>query len=190
MKICPLCDQKYADDSLDFCLIDGSGLTQLNKETPTVDLPANYQPYSEDTITNVQTSRKANIWKWILLSAGGLFLFSAGVFVGKSTSFLRDENNYLQNQNVQSETSSGSGKTDDAADITPDKFKKIENGMTLEQINEIVGKSGIQISVGNNDYTNPPTKTMIYQWGNNNKFIMVGFINDKSFYKSNNGLVE
>lgn len=36
MKICPVCNQKYTDDSLNFCLDDGAALTTGGGEQPTV----------------------------------------------------------------------------------------------------------------------------------------------------------
>lgn len=40
MKICPVCNQTYADDSLNFCLIDGVGLKQIT-DTPQSKTPSN-----------------------------------------------------------------------------------------------------------------------------------------------------
>jgi Domain of unknown function (DUF4190) len=37
MKICPVCNQTYANDEQNYCLNDGSGLSRIeNEETPTV----------------------------------------------------------------------------------------------------------------------------------------------------------
>lgn len=50
MKVCPVCDQEYSDDSLNFCLNDGSTLEQRNQPPPTVvmDSPRRTNPnYSE-----------------------------------------------------------------------------------------------------------------------------------------------
>ena len=34
MKVCPICDKTYKDDNLNFCLDDGSTLTELNTDEP------------------------------------------------------------------------------------------------------------------------------------------------------------
>lgn len=34
MKVCPICDKTYNDDNLNFCLDDGSTLTELNSDEP------------------------------------------------------------------------------------------------------------------------------------------------------------
>lgn len=34
MKVCPICDKTYKDDNLNFCLDDGSTLTELNSNEP------------------------------------------------------------------------------------------------------------------------------------------------------------
>lgn len=36
MKICPVCNQKYTDESLNFCLNDGTTLTTSGGEQPTI----------------------------------------------------------------------------------------------------------------------------------------------------------
>jgi hypothetical protein len=36
MKVCPVCNQKYTDESLNFCLNDGTTLTTSGGEQPTI----------------------------------------------------------------------------------------------------------------------------------------------------------
>lgn len=54
MKICPVCNQKYEDETLNFCLNDGSTLNDFDHEPPTVviDPPRKTNPNFADYQTN------------------------------------------------------------------------------------------------------------------------------------------
>lgn len=44
MKSCPKCGQTYTDETLNFCLTDGTALTTLSGDIPTVVIPRNGRP--------------------------------------------------------------------------------------------------------------------------------------------------
>src|ERR1051326_881236 len=50
MKRCPKCDQVYADDNLNFCLIDGASLLTIYDPEPTLVL----SPHSPDTPATIR----------------------------------------------------------------------------------------------------------------------------------------
>ena len=96
MKICPRCNQTYEDDSLNFCLNDGSVLTQasggasasLSDAPPTVLLnqPPATNPNAPQfgtqagnwgvvTPNAAQVSRpKSRVWLWVLAIFGGVII--------------------------------------------------------------------------------------------------------------------
>lgn len=104
MKVCPRCQKTYPDDNLNFCLEDGSVLTQaagqqmpqtvlLNETRATAqpqqppaqqpgvqggwNVPPQGQAYS------MQPPKKSSkTWLWVLLILGGIVLICGGGFVG------------------------------------------------------------------------------------------------------------
>jgi hypothetical protein len=100
MKICPQCNQTYEDASLNFCLNDGSVLTQasggaMSDAPPTVLLnqPPPTNPNAPQfgtqagnwgvvTPNAAQATRpKSKAWLWVLAIFGGLILLCGGGFV-------------------------------------------------------------------------------------------------------------
>lgn len=104
MKICPRCQKTYADDNLNFCLEDGSVLTQAQSSppsyggqqqvpptTPQVAMPS--QPGGQpqwNTAGQQQQAgfapppqkRSSKAWVWVLLILGGVILICGGGIVG------------------------------------------------------------------------------------------------------------
>lgn len=183
MKICPLCDQKYADDAMVFCLVDGAGLKQLDSETPNLDVTLKYPPFPK--IEQFVNRKKIILKKWFLWFVCGTCLFCAGILVGKVIV-------YPISSSPPNESASGgsSANTDDAPEITLDKFMQIENDMNLKQVNQIIGRDGVLVSKSDYTYTQQVSEGTAYQWGSSAKFIMVGFYNDKVITKSHNGLIK
>lgn len=99
MKICPRCQKTYADDSLNFCLEDGSTLTQMAgaQPPPTVQMqqafPTQQGPGQQTGQTgwnvgqqqgySLQPPKKSSkAWVWVLLILGVLVLLCGGGFAG------------------------------------------------------------------------------------------------------------
>jgi hypothetical protein len=98
MKYCPTCQLKYADETYEFCLQDGTLLVEIStSQMPTValneteNIAGNYpqnlpekQNWQQDQITRVSNlpaaPQKSNTGLTVLLTAGGMFLiFSLGL---------------------------------------------------------------------------------------------------------------
>ncbi|MEO6655919.1 MAG: hypothetical protein ABIO36_07515 [Pyrinomonadaceae bacterium] len=103
MKICPRCQKTYADDNLNFCLEDGSVLTQAASAEPQtvfVNEPRPTQPQPQIQPTtggqasgqaawntpqqySMQPPKKSSkTWVWVLLILGVLILVCGGGFAG------------------------------------------------------------------------------------------------------------
>ncbi|HEX8248348.1 MAG TPA: hypothetical protein VF599_09270 [Pyrinomonadaceae bacterium] len=138
MKICPQCNQTYADDSLNFCLSDGSVLTRasgsgsMSEEPPPTVLinqprPANpLSPQFGNQAGNWSgaspqaapaTRPKSRAWIWVLAIFGGFILLCGGGFAAL-VALLPDKTatNYNYNSNGQK---SGNVLKDDLAAWKP-----------------------------------------------------------------------
>lgn len=102
MKICPTCQQTYTDESLNFCLSDGSVLNQVNSDAnsqPTVFFgqPPTTNPNPSPAQTSVNrtvpqfnqgispqpsSAKKSKTGLWILGIVGGLIIIGGISFVG------------------------------------------------------------------------------------------------------------
>jgi hypothetical protein len=101
MKFCPKCNQTYTDATLNFCLNDGSQLTEMNNQQapPTVFMPqarqtseqANqnnqsvqtvWQPAKVPNINTPKPQKKSRVWLWVLGIFGVFVVFGAIGFVG------------------------------------------------------------------------------------------------------------
>ncbi|MFM9904254.1 MAG: family 16 glycoside hydrolase [Pyrinomonadaceae bacterium] len=95
MKICPRCQKTYADDSLNFCLEDGSVLTQASTQPPPTminqapvtqqQMPMQSQPGSQPAWNtapqqySMQPPKKSSkTWIWVLLILGVLGILCGG----------------------------------------------------------------------------------------------------------------
>ncbi len=99
MKICPRCQKTYTDESLNFCLEDGSVLTQASSQPPPtafIDPPRQTQPqqsvpsqpgmqpqWNTAPQQYAQPPKKSSkTWIWVLLILGALVLMCGGGFAG------------------------------------------------------------------------------------------------------------
>ncbi len=104
MKICPRCQKTYADDNLNFCLEDGSVLTQapvapppsyggqqVPPTTPQASMPTqqggqpqwNVQQQQQPNYAMQQPpQKKSRAWIWVLLILGAVILLCGGGVVG------------------------------------------------------------------------------------------------------------
>lgn len=71
------------------------------------------------------------------------------------------------------------------AGLTLEKYNKIKTGMTLKEVQDILGSAGEETSSSEiGKY-----KSVVYKWsGDNYSFIIATFSNDKLSYKSQGGL--
>ncbi len=98
MKICPRCQKNYSDDNLNFCLEDGSVLTQSSANLPETQIMTEvrptqpqhqmpHQPAQSGWNTPQQYStqpqkKSSKTWIWVLGILGALILLCGGGFIG------------------------------------------------------------------------------------------------------------
>lgn len=102
MKICPKCQKTYSDENLNFCLNDGTLLTQMSKAedslpaTVFINQPRPTDPNenfgrqssaqsdwnNQNQISMQQPPKKSKTWIWVLGILGGLVLLCGGGLVG------------------------------------------------------------------------------------------------------------
>lgn len=114
MKICPRCQKTYSDDNLNFCLEDGSVLSQMSPgqqppatvmiNEPRITQPqpqmmsgqqAGSQPgWNTPQQYSMQPPKKSSkMWLWVLLIIGGVVLLCGGGFAGLVLIGMNAENN-------------------------------------------------------------------------------------------------
>ena len=99
MKICPQCQKTYEDDTLNFCLDDGTVLTQaqsVNNEPPatvmmgqpeqtTPNQPFGTQNNAFDNSPKYQPSKSSGgskSWIWAIAALAGVIILCGGGFIG------------------------------------------------------------------------------------------------------------
>lgn len=214
MKVCPKCSQTYGDESLNYCLNDGTVLisatenktAEMNHSShPTANNPTarytNYAPaQSEQTVVQQTVQKKSNPILWVLLILGGLVLICGGGFAGLYAFYVAQNSNnanltandLLANKNSSDNATAKPSLTrqspksePDQNGVTLEKFKKLEPKMSYKQAVEILGSEGSQMSSsGSGSY-----KTEMYKWSEGDtEFIIAMFMNDKLMTKSQSGL--
>src|SRR5580765_4017586 len=100
MKICPRCQKTYSDDTLNFCLEDGSVLSSMVAQPPQtvqVNEPRPTQPQQQgQSVPTVQAGwnvapqpysmqppkKSSKTWVWVLLILGAVVILCGGGFAG------------------------------------------------------------------------------------------------------------
>ena len=214
MKHCPQCRETYADESLNYCLNDGTPLSLgvgpdprteiLSADSPdrptipiipqqTYDVPQNaaYAPAQAQ-------GKGTRAWIWVLGILGLVVLLCGGGFAGLI---------YLGSQsrtaNVASFSTPAKGSPtplftlDDNADtptptpstpgekLTMAQYEKITIGMPRAEVEKMMGSKGSEITSSSGGGIN----IAVIQWeGENYKSIIITFENDKVFTRSQVGL--
>lgn len=141
MKLCPTCRQTYADDSLNFCLTDGTVLNQVSDADNSQQTVFMGQPRPTDNnfgnqenkqhlvlppnYTNVGLSnspqKKSKAWLWVVGVVGGVILLGIVGFlglIGIALSLANSNGNTAyntvrNNSNTLSNRNSGAAQIDD-----------------------------------------------------------------------------
>lgn len=71
--------------------------------------------------------------------------------------------------------------------VTKDNYDKIKEGMTLKQVEDILGKGEAQAG-GGVEVPGVSASAKVYQWSDGDKTITVTFLNDKVTAKAQTGL--
>lgn len=111
MKICPRCQKTYVDDNLNFCLEDGSVLSQMSQQQPPqtvmINEPRATQPqpqmsgqpgsqpgWNTPQQYSMQPAKKSSkAWIWVVAILGGIVLLCGGGFAGLVLIGMNAENN-------------------------------------------------------------------------------------------------
>lgn len=153
MKICPKCNKIYADERLNFCLDDGTVLTQAggdslpetvmmsnppptqpnspfqqtNPNTPFISETPTQQRWGNQPAPQMQTPKKSRSWLWVLGILGGVILLCGGGLVGlvalSSFGETDDTNNDIIASNKKDNNSTAS---DPQPDINTDSGDTID----------------------------------------------------------------
>ena len=171
MKTCPKCNQTYNDESLNYCLNDGTVLisgggaktAEMNQSSfPTSDNPTarytNYTPApsnatvvrEDSTMIRENKPRKSNPILWVLLILGGLVLVCGGGFAGIYAFYISQNygtnlssNDLLANKN----TSTNDGKTVPSLTKSPKPADTNSSGITIEKYSRLEMKSSYKQAV-------------------------------------------
>ncbi len=128
MKYCPSCQTNYADDTLQFCLQDGTQLAEFpDQSSPTIFLtdsetlvspkkveplghipPQNWEPSQVTRVSSLEPEpKKSNTAVAVLLTAFGMFLFFGLAGIGVWLYLKNGKTEVVQNKNVTSPNSNG-----------------------------------------------------------------------------------
>lgn len=107
MKICPKCGSSYADDTLFFCLDDGTPLSGSNVETPTVVFQdadtvvrrPNNAYFGEPAQVSADSSGKRNVFLAVVLTAAGM-LAIGGIAVVAALFYFNSPKSSARNSNI------------------------------------------------------------------------------------------
>lgn len=171
MKTCPKCNQTYNDESLNYCLNDGTVLisggdaktAEMNQSSfPTSDNPTarytNYTPAQsnanivreDETFVRTIPKKKSNPILWVLLILGGLFIVCGGGFAGIYAFYISQNhgtnlssNDLLANKN----TSTNDGKTVPTLTKSPKPADTNSSGITIEKYSQLEMKSSYKQAV-------------------------------------------
>lgn len=142
MKICPTCRKTYTDESLNFCLEDGSVLTFAQSEAPPtmvmptppttnpgvgIGAPATQQNWQQPQSYSVQPKKKSKAWLWVVgLLTLGLLLCGGGIggFILLAVMNAPDEAN--SNSHQSTNTSRSNTSTSNTANDDRSRVKSID----------------------------------------------------------------
>lgn len=221
MKECPQCKTTYSDETLNFCLADGTALVEAGGRDPetipypganTVNMNApstGQQAFGSTMGQGPAAPAKrgcmgpAIIGIIALLVLGGLVAVGIFAFMKFGTNRgLHDDAPPTPTRTPTSTSSpskwdspgaspspSGSPKSTSTkkgeGPLTKDMFAQIKTGMTYEEMVEIIGFEGEEITMSETG----GFKVASYQWKGENYSMIIGvFMNDKLQSKSQSGL--
>lgn len=159
MKVCPTCQQTYADESLNFCLNDGAVLVKkdqpfnaappetvfMNQPNPTISgqqsnptVPSNW---GNSPNTN-QIKPKSRTWLWVLGIFGAIILICGGGFFAIVAIVANNENKNVSSNNsrianTKNDSDSVSSKKTLTDDLSKWKLSNDSLGITDYRNNEL-----------------------------------------------------
>ncbi len=163
MKTCPKCNAKY-DFNMSFCLEDGSPL-EIDQDAVTLEKPGQLDHTPRETSPN-ETAKPTNDWtqaakpkkSYLGIIIGFVFLFGLGVlvlaaaigiwWVSQSRSNEETVESVPKKPTEKSESEPKPASTAKKGAVTMENYKKVKNGMSYEEVVEILGE-GEEISSTN-----------------------------------------
>lgn len=126
----------------------------------------------------MKNKKKFPVWLRVII---GVIIVIVGIAL-----LLSSMNEYIENENFEDSRNIETKKSDDNKYITLDKFNQIQNGMSYEEVKEIVGSAGTVIS----DTQVEGYNMIIYSWYGKDGISNANFNfeNDKLINKTQIGL--
>ena len=196
MKICPQCRQTY-DDSLNYCLNDGTALNVDQNAAPTILMqppPATAGQHQPPTVPQwqpqspVQAPRSSRTLIWVTAILGLVVVLCGG---GVGATYLLSGDSPLRPANRATpqlstpDASPSKQKGPDTDDLSIEKYNEVDIGMKRPDVERILGGKGTELS----NTSAAGTRYTVIQWqGRNYKSIIITFENDKVTNKAQVGL--
>ena len=213
MKTCPTCNTRYDDNSLNYCLNDGtelgpaevSGATEetvvLDSSTysaqPTISMAPQptriAEPVSYAVSPPAGVHTRSRSWVWALLVLGGLILLCGG---GGLIGLFVYTSNQAANTNRSSTISTRSSSPEPSKSDSPSaetgeykltlaQYNQLKDGMQRAEVERILGGKGKQLSSS----SAADTTYTVDEWeGENYSSIILSFENDKVTSRAQAGL--
>ena len=131
MKTCPACKREYADDSLSFCLENGTALSQFNKLAETL----RFETRHTGVVT--QPARRIALWPFAVAGAGlvVLLLFVIAGLLFYTTSGKQPDRTNTETPATTTETASRDKTVQIASEQTQRPPSKSDIALELERVN-------------------------------------------------------
>lgn len=204
MKQCPQCRETYSDDSLNFCLNDGTPLSVVSDAATAVFPGGTISTAPTTQINYVPTQmaggvptafepprKKSKAWIWVLLILGAVALLCGGGLVGLF--ILGSRSQSVANVSTYTPPASVTPDADPSPflsskgeyDLTMAKYNQIKDSTTRKEAEQILGGPGNELS--NMNVMGKTYATV--QWeGDNYSSVIISFENDKITFRSQAGL--
>lgn len=204
MKVCPKCNETYGDDSLNFCLNDGTALQASSgseqataifsgaRVQPAATAQVNYNPTqmvgAGSTMASVPAKKRSKAWIWVLLILGAVVLVCGGgigglIYLGSQVPTTANFSTPSSNKAAPSSPADSpkSGKYD----LTKAKYEQIKDGTTRAEAERILGGPGEELS----STTAVGTTYSTVKWeGEGYSSVILSFKDDKVFSRVQVGL--
>src|ERR1035437_5563910 len=193
MKICPRCQKTYQDDSLNYCLDDGTQLTSFapveSAETifmghppvtsPTADRGGSTVPvgWTVPPALLAHKQKSSRAWIWIIAILLLVILVCGGGIGGM----------IFYSYGLKDDTVSTSPSGPNSPALSKAKADQIRDGMSLSEVRQLLGSDGERFSTtsgGGVTFEN-------YRWTDTNyAYVIITFTDGKVFSVSKGGFKE
>lgn len=150
MKICPQCNQTYSDETLNFCLEDGSALNQASSAAPppTVIVPVPRESVGGQRMPtvamlnevrtepryDVPQQKRSRPWIWVLVTLAAVMVLCGGGFIGLVLLVPVDEE--TPPEEPKTEQNRSENRTDGDSNGDPSRRLEKDDKLADWQVNE------------------------------------------------------